>query len=185
METRAGRGTSLLSDVKTMLNSSSCYAPYSPLTLGAPIIPRCHKESRICVYQQKPDAKVGTASALQGRFHVSTSPSRQQSPCRTAQGFEDRARFETPSRMTSPSALIRGHGKTGNERKPVSASACIQSGCLAIQAPFACFGEGANQRDQTVMYNVFSDTFAYLIGAISCLRFSQLRKDPWGPQTAS
>lgn len=190
METRAGRGTSLLSDVKTRLNSSSCSAPYPPLTLGAPLSPRGRKKSReFASISENQAAKSGP------RLHGKDVFTRQQDSHDNRAfadqlSFEDRARFETPphppSRMASPSALIRGHGKIGNERKPVSASACIQSGRLAIQSLLTCFGgEGANQRDQTVMYNVFSDTFAYLMGAVSCLGFSQLRKHPWGPQTAS
>lgn len=43
-------------------------------------------------------------------------------------------------------------------------------------------GKQASQGHQPVMFNAFRDTFAYLIGALSCLRFRQFRKHPWGLQ---
>lgn len=65
--------------------------------------------------------------------------------------------------------------------KLLSTSQCIH---LGLHKTLPCFSSAffvqkqANHSPLANMYYVFTDTFAYLIGAISRLRFRQLRECP-------
>lgn len=200
MEARVCRETSvfLLSHIKMMPHSTSCCTHYSCLTLGAQIISRCHKKvvnlyisaRNRCLNQKH------TVSALQGHFHMSTSHSKQHPICSfTAQGFKTGIRrigsalnpwgWCCLSLLPSPhfpfNKVMLRKQKIGNKMKPLSTSQCIH---LALhktppRSSIAFFVQKqANHSRQAVMYYVFTDTFAYLIGAISWLRFRQLRECP-------
>lgn len=206
METRVCRETSvfLLWHIKIMLRSTSCYTHYSCVTRGAQIISFCHKSCDF-VYISKKQMPKSETSALQGHFHMSASHSKQHPVLYVLlqlralrEGYGGLGVLWTPEDDVSfdshPAHIFLFHQvrlwrwKIGNKTKPLSTSQCIHLG-LHKTPPHSSVAffvwKQANNSHQAVMYYVFTDTFAYLIGAISQLRFRQLRKCPQGPCTAS
>lgn len=183
-----------------MLHSTSCYTHYSCVTQGAQINSCCHKSCDF-VYISKKQMPKSETSALQGHFHMSTSHSKQHPMLYVLlqlralrEGYGGLGSLWTPEDDVSfdshPAHIFLFHKvrlrkrKIGNKTKPLSTSQCIHSG-LHKTPPHSSVTKQTNNSHQAVMYYVFTDTFAYLIGAISQLRFRQLRKCPQGPCTAS